>query len=69
MGEFSDDILKNPVAWGCCHMDLLGPFKCKGDVNLRTTKKTWGIVIKDSGAVHFDIVQDYSTNAVLLSMR
>ena len=33
--------------------------------------KTWGLVIKDvnSGAVHLDIVSDYSTNAVLMSLR
>ena len=71
MGEFPEGMLKDPVAWGCCQMDLFGPFGCRGDVNARTTKKTWGLVIEDvnSGAVHLDIVQDYSTNAVLLSMR
>ena len=71
MGEFSGDILKEPVAWGVCQMDMSGPHHCRGDVNPRTTKKTWIIVIVDvnSGAVHLDIVQDYSTAAVLLSMR
>ena len=40
-----------------------------GDVNPRTTKKTWAVVIEDanSGAVHLDIVQDYSTQAVLMT--
>ena len=71
MGDFSPEMLKNPVAWGCCQMDLFGPFYCRGDVNPRTTKKTWGMVIEDvnSGAVHLDIVQDYSAESVLLSMR
>lgn len=71
MGEFPEDIMKNPVAWGRCQMDLFGPFACRGDVNPRTRKKTWGMVIEDinSGAVHLGIVQDYSTNSVLLSMR
>ena len=52
-------------------MDLLGPFHCTGDVNPRTTKKTWGLVIEDvnSGVVHLDVVSDYSTNAVLMSLR
>ena len=52
-------------------MDLFGPFHCRGDVNPRTTKKTWGLVIEDvnSGAVHLDVVSDYSTNAVLMSLR
>ena len=42
-----------------------------GDVNPRTTKKTWAVVIEDanSGAVHLDIVQDYSTQAVLMTLR
>ena len=71
MGEVPVDVLKDPVAWGCCQMDLFGPFHCRGDVNPRTTKKTWGFVMEDvnSGAVHLDIVQDYSAEAVLLSLR
>ena len=50
---------------------MFGPFHCRGDVNPRTTKKTWGLVIEDanSGAVHLDIVQDYSANAVLMTLR
>ena len=71
MGEFAEDILKGPVAWGVCQMDIAGPYRCRGDVNPRTTKKTWVLVIVDvnSGAVHLDILQDYSAAAVLLSMR
>ena len=67
MGEIPRERLKEPVAWGYCQMDLFGPFSCRGDVNPRTSKKTWGMVIEDvnAGAVHLDIVQDYSTNAVL----
>ena len=71
MGEIPAESLQEPVAWGFCQMDLFGPFHCRGDVNPRTTKKTWGMVIEDvnSGAVHLDIVQDYSTNAVLITLR
>ena len=71
MGGIPADQLKQPVAWGYCQMDLFGPFHCRGDVNPRTTKKTWGLVIEDvnSGAVHLDVVSDYSTDAVLLSLR
>ncbi len=70
MGDIPEEVLKNLKAWGCCQVDLFGPFGCRGDVNPRTTKKTWGIVVEDmnSGAVHLDIVQDYSTNAVIMSM-
>ena len=71
MGEFPEDILQNPVAWGCCQLDMLGPFDCRGDVNPRTTKKTWGILIEDvnSGAVKLDVVEDYSAEAVMKSLR
>ena len=71
MGEIPADQLKQPVAWGHCQFDLFGPYHCRGDVNPRTTKKTWGLVIENvnSGAVHLDVVSDYSTNAVLMSLR
>ena len=71
MGEIPEDQLRNLVAWGYCQTDLFGPFSCRGDVNPRTTKKTWCIIVEDvnSGAVHLDVVQDYSADAVLTSMR
>ena len=71
LGQFPDGLFSNPVAWGYVQFDLFGPYSCRGDVNARTTKKTWGMIIVDcnSGAVHLDIVQDYSTHAVLLSLR
>ena len=71
MGEIPEDRLKQPIAWGYCQMDLFGPFSCRGDVNPRSSKKTWGMLIEDtnSGAVYIDIVQDYSTTAVLLTLR
>ena len=58
-------------AWSCCQMDMLGPFTSKSDVISRATKKTWGLVIEDvhSGAVHIDVVSNYSTDAVLCAMR
>ena len=71
MGEIPQEQLMNLFAWACCQMDLFGPFNCRGDVNPRTSKKTWCLVVEDvnSGAVHMDVVQDYSANAVLTSMR
>ena len=71
LGEIPADQMKEPVAWGHCQMDLFGPFHCRGDVNPRTTKKTWGVVVEDvnSGAVHLDVVSDYSTNALLMTLR
>ena len=61
MGEIPAERLQEPMAWGYC----------RGDVKPQTTKKTWAVVIEDVnlGAVHLDIVQDYSTNAVLSMLR
>ena len=52
-------------------MDLFGPFLCRGDVNARTSKKTWGMIIEDcnAGAVHLDVVTDYSAQAVISSLH
>ena len=71
LGELPADQLKEPVAWGNCQLDLFGPYLCRSDVNPRSRKKIWGIVIEDvnSGAVHLDVVCDYSTVAVLMSLR
>ena len=71
MGDFPPEMHVDPKAWGYCQLDLFGPFRCRGDVNPRTTKKIWGIVVEDvnSGAVHLDIVTDYSAGAVILSLR
>ena len=70
-GEIPADRILQPMAWGQCQLDLFGPFHCRGDVNPRTTKKIWGLVIEDqnSGAVYIDVVTDYSTVAVLMTMR
>ena len=71
MGQIPPEKLSEPYAWGFCQMDLFGPFLCRSDVNSRASKKTWGMIIQDdnSGAVHLDIVQDYSAQAVILSLR
>ena len=71
LGEIPLDQMKEPMAWGHCQMDMMGPILCRSDVNPRVRKKTWGLVIEDvnSGAVHLDVVSDYSTNAVLMSLR
>ena len=71
MGEFTLDLLNAKVALGDCQLDLFGPYHCRGSVNARQTKKIWGMIIEDvnSGAVHLDVVEDYSTSAVLSSLR
>ena len=52
-------------------MDLVGPYECRTEKNPRARMKTWGVVIEDvnSGAVHLDVVTDYSTNGKLMALR
>ena len=71
MGNIPKDLLVNQVAWGHVEMDLFGPFSCRSEVNKRATKKVWGLVIVDcnSGAVHCDIVLDYSAEETLKALR
>ena len=71
MGEYTLECLNSQYAWGFCQLDLTGPFHCRGIVNSRQTKKIWAIIIEDvnSGAVHLDVVEDYSTTAVLSALR
>ena len=71
MGDLPEERLNQLVAWACCQLDLFGPFNCRSDINTRSKKKTWGLIIEDSnsGAVYIDIVQDYSASAVLLTLK
>ena len=72
MGSVPDvPSLEELHAWSCCQMDLFGPFTSRSDVISRATKKTWAVVIEDvhSGAVHLDVVANYSTDAVLSTVR
>ena len=70
-GEIPAEQLQQPMAWGFCQLDLVGPVEVRGDINPRNRKKMWGMVIEDvnSGAVYLDIVTDYSTNSVLMTLR
>ena len=67
MGNLPSERLVEPVAWGQVELDLFGPFVCRSDVNKRSSKKIWGIVVVDinSNAVHCDIVLDYSAKEVV----
>ena len=71
LGQYPDELFLNPIAWGFIQLDLLGPYDCKSDVNSHARKKIWGMMIVDcnSGAVHLDVVRNYSTHAVLLALR
>ena len=71
MGEFTLECLNSKSAWAFCQLDLFGPYLCRESRNSRRMKKTWGMIIEDvnSGAVHLDVVEDYSTSAVLSTLR
>ena len=71
MGNIPKQQLVTPIAWGEIEMDLFGPFICRSDVNKRSSVKVWGIVImdKNSGAVHCDILMDYSGQETVKALR
>ena len=71
MGGIPRERLENPMVWGQVELDLMGPFVCRSDVNKRSTIKVWGAVLEDknSGAVHCDILLDYSATAVAMMLR
>merc|ERR1712030_280880 len=49
----------------------MGPFVCRGEKNPQVMLKKWAAVIEDvySGAVHCDVVDDYSAAAVIATIR
>ena len=71
MGGVPKQVLFNPVAWGDLELDLFGPFTCRSNVNKRSTIKVWGLVVVDkaSGAVHCDILMDYSAQETVKTLR
>ena len=64
MGNVPKNQLVSPIG-------LFGPIECKSDVNKRSTKKIWGMLLVDvnSGAIHCDLVYDYSSQEVLKTLR
>ena len=71
MGGIPKERLEDPVVWGQVELDLMGPFLCRSDVNKRSTIKVWVAVLEDKncGAVHCDILLDYSAAAVVMMLR
>ena len=62
MGIIPEERLQDPYVWRYCQMDLFGPYLCRSDVNARSNKKTWGIVIEDTNSY-------YSAHAVISSLH
>ena len=71
MGSVPRDQLVSPVAWGHVEMDLFGPFRCRSEVNKRSSCKVWCMVLVDrcSGATHSDIVLDYSAQETIKTLK
>ena len=71
MGQRTMEFNSAPSAWKHVEIDLMGPFVCRGEKNPRVSFKRWGAVIEDvySGAVHCDVVEDYSAAIVMRMMR
>ena len=67
IGGINKTQLVEPVAWRNIEFDQCEPWSGHSDVNKPATKMVWGAVIEDknSGAVHCDIVLDYSTQEVM----
>ena len=71
MGNVPRSQLVSPAAWGHVEVDLFGPFLCKSDVNKRASLKVWGAVFVDrcSGAVHSDVVMNYSAEETIKTVK
>lgn len=52
-------------------MDLFGPIEIKDTVKQRTRKKVWGVIFDCAAtrALHLDLTEDYSTDAILQTIR
>ena len=71
MGELPEEVLKQEEGWGFVQLDLFGPMWVRSDVETRKTTKVWGVAIEDCGfgAVHLDVLRDYSAQEVLVALR
>ena len=67
MGDHKQEILEATTPFEICQVDLMGPFVVKVK---RSTEKRWALVLMDvvSNAVYCDIISDYSTAAVMMTL-
>ena len=69
MGDFPLErcVPGNPPFTAIC-LDLLGPVMVKGVVNKRAEMKVWPLlfVCQVTGALHLEVMHNYSTEALLL---
>ena len=71
MGKLPVERLKPAPAFFHSMVDLFGPYTIRGEVNKRSSKKAYGVIVTDllSRAVYIDIASDYSTDSFLLVFR
>ena len=71
MGKLPVERLKPAPAFFHSMVDLFGPYTIRGEVNKRSSKKVYGVIVTDllSRAVYIDIASDYSTESFLLVFR
>jgi hypothetical protein len=70
MGQLpADKLLMGTPAFHTCAIDLFGPLTAK--FGYRKTQKLWAVVIVclNTGALYADIVQDYSSNSLWMTLR
>ena len=74
MGDLPSFRSEMSPAFSCVAMDLFGPWEVKDDIIVRGPKryrKIWGVAYTcmSTRAVYIDVAIDYSTNAVLHTLR
>ena len=64
MGSLPEERLKPAPAFTYTMVDLFGPYGCRGEVNKRTTGKTWGVIFTCLGsrAVHIEACCGYDAS-------
>ena len=71
MAPLPDSRLSMSPPFDVTSLDLFGPIEIKDTVKQRTRKKVWGVIFNCSStrAMYLDLTEDYSTDAVLHTIR
>ena len=71
MGQFPiEHIATGSLPWAAVCLDLLGPMVVKAMVNKHVRMKVWLLLMicQVTGAIHLEVMHNYSTMAFLLQM-
>ena len=71
MGKLPLERLKPAPPFYHSMIDLFGPFMVRSEINKRSSRKVYGIIVTDlvCRAVYIDIAVDYSTDSFLMAFR